>query len=165
METSENNHQSILYIKTSFLIRLFGLERGSEEPSMDKFNFENVRRWNNDIFEFRHIFIAINLQNVHYALVHINTDTKVIQYYDSLHWSTGQIYVDAIKKYLQLKWENLYPEVPFDSNEWTTIPHTEDMPIQSQLSNNCGIYVCLLADRLSVDAEYSDLSAGVVNQN
>ena len=47
---------------------------------------------------------------------------------------------------------------------WTTIVDTQNCPQQSTDSNNCLVYVCLIADRLSIHADYTVLTQNLVNE-
>ena len=128
---------------------------------MNNFSYNNVQRWHNDIFEYEKVFIPINLTNGHYALVVVYNYTKVIQYYDSLHWD-GELYVNGILKFMILKSKQL--SMHFDENEWTLVPSTLDVPRQNDGSMNCGVYVCLMANRISSNLDYTSMNGDLVDR-
>ena len=66
--------------------------------------------------------------------------------------------MEAVDKFLEAKWTYLYPGVPFyDHYIFKHICKTKDMPQQYPL-NNCGIYVCINADRLALGFKHTDLN-------
>ena len=108
--------------------------------------------------------IPICIANYHYVLVYVDINTKVIQYFDSImDTENGTFYCNTVKRYLTLKWNQLFENNQINEDIWRTIVDTHDCPQQSPDSNNCLVYVCLIADRLSIHADYTILTQNLVN--
>jgi len=72
------------------------------------------------------LFVPINIDNTHWALVVVVVEDKLIQYYDSLG-SNGDRYMQGILKFLQdyARERN----IDFNVNEWTfSSEFTKDHP-------------------------------------
>ena len=95
------------------------------------------------------MFVPINICNQHWVLVVVYFRARVIQYYDSLRWPNGPTYVALILRYLEFMWYHCGMDGNFDKTSWTTVSQTQDTPIQGLNTNNCALYVCMFAERIS----------------
>ena len=61
-----------------------------------------------------------------------------------------------------MKW-NQHNQEPFDYLSWQTIATMLDVPHQGA-TNHCGMYICLISERISIDMSYSALNPSVLNR-
>lgn len=150
------------------LLQILPNNSPSESNYADKFKFDIVKNWyswHGNIFEKSKIFIPINISNQHWAMVVVYIQEKRIQYYDSLHWNYGKVYVSIVLKYLEHKWLQLCMINPFDKNSWNLVFSTENVPTQGVGTANCKIYVCLLAERITSRNNYADMISQILDEN
>ena len=121
------------------------------------------------MFEKKHIFFPVNITNLHWALVVVTPSNKTIQYLDSSH-RDGSLYLDIVYRFMKDKWEDEINfeeddddmSVDFDSEGWRTINVSQNVPHQGH-TVNCGVFISLFADRISLDTGYEELNADVIN--
>ena len=80
---------------------------------------------------------------------------KKIQHFKSLG-RNGNLYMEGILKYLENEWQRanetngIFP----NRGEWKIVTFSSDTPRQSN-AYDCGVFVCLFADLLSIDIPLS----------
>ena len=138
-----------------------------EEAKMQNIMFENVADWYDhlgDIFGYNKLFFPINIRNNHWALVVVYMEERVVQYYDSKLYD-GELYVNAVLRYLEYKWaqKDRNNNLSFDNIPWQTVTNTLDVPNQGR-TVHCGMFMCLIADRIALNLDYSELSPNILCQ-
>ena len=119
-------------------------------------DYEVVKNWSNkvplgNIFTLDKLFVPINQCNQHWTLCMVDFCAKKICYFDSMS-KDGMRYLKAMEKYLQKEHEKLVREKRTDSSSWNweLIQTPKDCPQQGN-GWDCGVFVCMYADCLSLD--------------
>lgn len=118
-------------------------------------------RWYNrskreSIFAYHSIFIPINIDNSHWALLFINIQERQIFYLDSLRklksYNHNYItYTNTIHKYIFDEYFCEYnSDMPTDEKALWTVQEMENLPQQDN-EYDCGMFVCMYADYLLQD--------------
>ena len=68
-------------------------------------------------------------------------------------------------KYLEAMWRHLNMDGKFDSLSWTTVNQVLDAPTQGGDTNNCGLYVSLFAERISISQSISSVCSNFFHNN
>ena len=165
IEYSDEIEDKCLFITTLWVPKYFNLTAPNEEPKLENIMFENVADWYDhlgDIFEYNKLFFPINIKNNHWALVVVYVGERIVQYYDS-KLNDGDLYVNAVMRYLEFKWaqKDRNNNLSFDNFPWQTIPNTLDVPNQGR-TNHCGMFMCLIADRIALNMDYSELDSNIL---
>ena len=135
-------------------------------------HFEKISRWFDrygNIFEKSKIFFPVNIQNYHWTLIVVDLERKTIQYFDSCY-GDGSEYINVVKRYLLDKWKLVYKDdieklqefESFENSQWEIINFPPNVPQQGD-TQNCGVFLCLFADRISEGLEYNELQPEVLN--
>jgi Ulp1 family protease len=111
------------------------------------------------VFDYERLFVPINRSNQHWALVLVVIATKVIMYYDSLHWGDDLI-MRTILSYLESTAGDEGRE--FDRAEWKIQDMKGEMPLQ-QNPVDCGVYLMMTADMLTDDLPPTAVHADVID--
>ena len=111
----------------------------------NKYNYNNVQRWinkwtNRSIFSFSTIYVPINIESVHWALIIVDVDHNTITYYDSLPAADGLHHVENI---IQLLTDHAKITKERKKN-WRVSPATNHIPKQEN-TYDCGIFTCMYA--------------------
>ena len=168
------------FFKSFFITKL--LNEGHANPKVEgTYDYKNVKRWSKnvpgkDVFKLNKIVFPINQGNAHWISVVAFIREKRIQVFDSLGGS-GEMYLDAIFKYLQDEHQDKKKCPLPDPDAWDLIPTLADTPRQLNgklclhLSNmyvlqspltcksfaifaagfDCGVFTCMFADFVSND--------------
>jgi sentrin-specific protease 1 len=99
-----------------------------------EYEYSNVKRWSKkvpgkDIFALDKIIFPINMGQMHWICAVIFMAKKKIQIFDSLG-SSGQIYLEALFRYLQDEHVDKKKKPLPDQDQWELIPTTSDTPRQ-----------------------------------
>ena len=147
------NRLRCFFFKAYFFTKLMREARGVT-PHYD---YDQVSTWTNsvpgaNIFHLDRLFIPVNIDNGHWALVVTSFGTRsrerpTIEYYDSGTGRHAQYYMDIMLRYLGDEWRRLHPGgVEFDSSAWTRIHAAA--PTQEN-GYDCGVFTLYFADYLS----------------
>ncbi|KAL8957111.1 MAG: hypothetical protein Q9183_006146, partial [Haloplaca sp. 2 TL-2023] len=144
-----------------------GVKRG-ELPKVHAFNsflynnckergYESVRNWatrarfgGKKILEMEKIFIPINKNGNHWVLIHINPQTKTIEYFDSFHGIPNEAF-RVTKTWLAGELKEAWVE-----SEWTFL--AGGGPLQNNASD-CGVFVSTTAKMIVLGVEPMAFSA------
>jgi Ulp1 family protease len=123
----QQQHRSLdlLCISSYFITKL--LEGGV-------YSYDNVRRWQIKIHNYKTIAIPINLSNNHWTMALINMTEKSISYFDSVN-GNGQFHIEAILRFI--KDDELNKNIT--PSTWSC-HQIQDIPQQTN-SYDCGIYM------------------------
>ncbi|KAL8669858.1 MAG: hypothetical protein Q9168_005575 [Polycauliona sp. 1 TL-2023] len=119
--------------------------------------YDSVRRWatrakfgGSNLLKMETIFIPINKGGNHWVLVHVNPQSKTIEYFDSFHHSPGPVF-NKIKMWLR---EELKDE--FVDSEWTLLQNGG--PRQRNASD-CGVFATTTARMIVLGVDPMAFSA------
>jgi sentrin-specific protease 1 len=138
----QNNHMNNHYFSCFFFSCLL--------QENNCYNFERVQRWSTDvnIFSLNKLFIPVNLNRSHWALIVVFFTEKSIRYYDSLHLN-GNSYLNASFRYLKEEYEAKYCVENTEWEQWT-LESPRNIPKQENF-DDCGIFTLMFADFISRD--------------
>ena len=110
-----------------------------------------LKRWyrNVDVFSLSKLFVPICHDNWHWTLLMVDFDNKIIRYFDSGRYTDGEMYLRAMKEWLQKEWR-ASQQGKFPSG-WGRLGTTRDTPKQTS-SCDCGLFLAFSANYLSVGA-------------
>ena len=166
IEYSQVTKDKCLFFTTMWVPKYFNLSNQYAEAKMENIMFENVANWYDhmgDIFGYEKLFFPINIRNNHWALVVVYMQERVVQYYDSKLYD-GELYVNAVLRYLELKWyKKDRDNISFNNMPWQTVSNTPNVPNQGQ-TVHCGMFMCLIADRIALNLDYSKLNPNILCQ-
>jgi sentrin-specific protease 1 len=119
------------FFKSFFMTKL--LNEGNVTRD-GEYEYSNVKRWSKkvpgkDIFALDKIIFPINMGQMHWICSVIFMAKKKIQIFDSLG-SSGQIYLEALFRYLQDEHVDKKKKPLPDQDQWELIPTTSDTPRQ-----------------------------------
>lgn len=153
-----------IYVFSSFFYdKLMTVEK-NKEP---KYDFSAVSRWtlkgrgaqavDTDIFQFDRLFFPVNKGSNHWMLVVVFVRSKLVQAVDSFRSMGNVAFEDNVLHYLNDKWAQLHPGMPFGT--WTTgapastLPNGDGVPLSAvpRQTNgyDCGVFTCMFGDYLS----------------
>ena len=122
-----------------------------------------------DIKNVDRIFIPVNYKNMHWFLIVLNVENKVLEYYDSL-WSVykNNATMKALFRSLQKVFDVLYEMSTLDhelkKQEWKPTFNAETN--QQQNADDCGIFTILNAELINLNSEsFVDQECIVINPN
>ena len=137
------------FFNSYFFVKLLGTIH-------NQYNYKGVRRWTKrfDIFKKRYIFIPVNVGNMHWTLIMINMEDKIIRYFDSMA-GRGELYLNATFRYLQDEHKDKKQcDLP-DPDAWSLVPTTANTP-QQHNGYDCGVFATFFAHWMSIDATEPD---------
>ncbi len=118
--------------------------------SRDIQNYKKISKfWKNEnLYDYKHVIVPINIDNIHWIMVDVNLLKKKIFFYDSYKYSSLKNFVfkNLIKifsEYINLK------EYEFD--KWVYI--NCDCPKQNNYYD-CGVFMCMFIDYISKDRKF-----------
>lgn len=147
--------------------KLRGVKRG-ELPKVHAFTsflynnckakgYESVRNWatrakfgGKNLLKMEKIFIPVNKNGNHWVLVHINPQTKTIEYFDSFHGHCGEI-IAVIKEWLRGELRDAWVD-----SEWTLLQRGG--PLQNNASD-CGVFLSTTAKMIVLGVDPMAFSA------
>jgi sentrin-specific protease 1 len=120
-----------------------------------------LNRWTHgktiiNIFKRKKLFFPINVDNLHWVLVIVDIEKKVIEYRDSLEDADNlkaSAYMQYIETYLDFELKNRGNDEVI-SIEWLSKTWDKLLPQDTPKQNNgsdCGVFVCMYADYLLED--------------
>ncbi|KAI4103765.1 MAG: hypothetical protein LQ339_004097 [Xanthoria mediterranea] len=119
--------------------------------------YESVQRWaarakfgGRNFLKMETIFVPINKGGNHWVLVHINPQSKTIEYFDSFHHSPGSVF-DNIKMWLRQELKD-----DFVDSEWTLLQNGG--PRQRNASD-CGVFATTTAKMIVLGVDPMAFSA------
>ncbi|KAL8699422.1 MAG: hypothetical protein Q9201_006015 [Fulgogasparrea decipioides] len=119
--------------------------------------YDSVKNWatrakfgGKDLLKMEKIFIPINKGGNHWVLIHINPQTKTIEYFDSFHSPAGEI-VDNVKKWLKGELREAW-----EDSEWTLLERGG--PTQNNASD-CGVFLSTTAKMIVLGVDPMAFSA------
>lgn len=143
-------------MNTQFMTKLLDQKLRTEEPSLDKYKYENVKKWlkkaNVDLFSLDKLILPINIINNHWLLACIFVQKECIQIFNSMaptdekDQKRHETFLQALLYYVQdVHEERGYP-LP-NVSKWK---RTIDDPMTPRQRNyfDCGIFVCMYAEYL-----------------
>jgi len=112
-------------MSTYFLQSLLDL-KNNDPTRRRKVNYENVKNWarkvkavDGDLFKLAFLHFPFNIDDVHWTLVSVSFDDKLIVYYDSMHGEDPvvayAVYQYLIHHHIEMHGEN------FDIDNWRVI--------------------------------------------
>ncbi|KAL8693603.1 MAG: hypothetical protein Q9218_001603 [Villophora microphyllina] len=152
---------------TDYAKKVRGVKRG-ELPKVHAFSsflyenldtkgYESVQSWTRrakfggkDILKMEKIFMPINKGGNHWVLIHINPQTKTIEYFDSFHSPPGPI-ITTVKDWLRGELREAYVD-----SEWTLMQRGG--PTQNNASD-CGVFVSATAKMIVLGVNPMHFSA------
>ena len=125
-----------------------------DEECTKTFMYENVQSWTRDVdlFTLDKVFVPINISKCHWTFLVAYMEERKMKYFDSLG-GDGMFYLRHFVAYLSEEWNKRNCRSDSSSlreDEWTFIPRPTRIPQQPN-SFDCGVFVCLYADVLSLD--------------
>ena len=155
LEKKGNNDLSSHFFNSFFFVKLLGDDQRS-------YNYAGVRRWTKrfDIFQKKYVCIPVNLGNMHWTLIVIDVQHKVIRYFDSMN-GQGYDYLNATLRYLKDEHVDK-KKTPLDTDGWTLLPTTPDTP-QQQNGYDCGVFATFFAHFMSLDGTEPDFDQSNIN--
>ncbi|KAL8738352.1 MAG: hypothetical protein Q9181_000823 [Wetmoreana brouardii] len=119
--------------------------------------YDSVKNWairakfgGKDLLRMEKIFIPINKGGNHWVLIHINPQTKTIEYFDSFHNPAGEI-VHNVKKWLKGELREAW-----EDSEWTLLERGG--PTQNNASD-CGVFLSTTAKMIVLGVDPMAFSA------
>ncbi|KAL8732476.1 MAG: hypothetical protein Q9166_002689 [cf. Caloplaca sp. 2 TL-2023] len=119
--------------------------------------YDSVKRWatrakygGKNLFRMEKIFIPINKGGNHWVLVHVNPQSKTIEYFDSFHHQPGPVF-NHIKTWLRNELGDAYID-----SEWTLAQ--KGGPIQRNASD-CGVFAITTAKMIVLGVDPLAFSA------
>ncbi|KAL8841400.1 MAG: hypothetical protein Q9176_003280 [Flavoplaca citrina] len=119
--------------------------------------YESVQRWatrakfgGKKILQMETIFVPINKGGNHWVLVHVNPQSKTIEYFDSFHHSPGAVFAN-IKMWLREELKDAFVD-----NEWTLLQ--KGGPRQRNASD-CGVFATTTAKMIVLGVDPMAFSA------
>ena len=148
------------HVFSSFFFPLLLQSHHSDPRIRGQYNFDRVRRWGNrapshNIFLLKTLLLPVNIDNLHWACVHVDFPNHTVTYLDSALNSPNAetyaaTYTPATLRYLQD--EHLYRvRQPFPTALWSI---QERRPPQQDNGNDCGVFCCTLMDYILQDKEW-----------
>ncbi|KAJ3360703.1 SUMO1 sentrin specific peptidase 1 [Allomyces javanicus] len=125
-------------------------------PKIRDYGHKQVARWTKkfDLFALDLVLFPVHLGN-HWCLGCVNFRRKRIEYYDSLHGSTGP-YFATVRKYLDTEHRAKKGAVPFDFDGWDEYyplaPGENQVPRQLNYYD-CGVFTCAFMDHVARQEE------------
>ena len=112
--------------------------------------YHRVRSWgrkvdSGNIFNLKKIFLPVNVDGCHWSLIVVYIIENKIVYYDSLN-KDGSVYLEAAMDYLRKESQQINQD-DINENEWSL--HRDTNIPQQRNSDDCGVCLCINADRLS----------------
>ena len=136
-----------IYFNTFFFSNLLQSNGG--------YNFDSVKNWHKketkELFteKYHRIYVPVNINGAHWALLVVGLDLKKIMFYDFLSTDTSSNeFMNGMLRYLS-DMSALYKNKDFDIDAWDLIK-VDDSP-QQKNGNDCGVFVliniyCLIHD-------------------
>ncbi|KAL9000084.1 MAG: hypothetical protein Q9169_001159 [Polycauliona sp. 2 TL-2023] len=125
--------------------------------NLSKRGYDSVRRWatrakfgGKILLKMETIFVPINKGGNHWVLVHVNPQSKTIEYFDSFHHSPGPVF-NNIKMWLQEELKDAYID-----SEWTLLQNGG--PRQRNASD-CGVFATTTAKMIVLGVDPMAFSA------
>ncbi|KNE62399.1 hypothetical protein AMAG_07621 [Allomyces macrogynus ATCC 38327] len=125
-------------------------------PKIRDYGHKQVARWAKkfDLFALDLVLFPVHLGN-HWCLGCVNFCCKRIEYYDSLHGSTGP-YFATVRNYLDAEHRAKKGGAPFDFDGWDEYyplaPGDGQVPRQLNYYD-CGVFTCAFMDHVSRQCE------------
>jgi sentrin-specific protease 1 len=118
----------------SFFVQTMFNEKNINRKLRGRYNYENVKGWSKkvpgkDIFNLKHIFFPINLNNKHWTVSVIFMEAKRIQYYDSMGGKSGRAKLEGLLQYVKDEYRAKNGK-EMDDMEWELVSCNMDTPRQ-----------------------------------
>jgi sentrin-specific protease 1 len=117
------------------------------------YDFNNVRKWNKEgcIFDYKKIFIPINIGNFHWVLIVVYMGPHLVHYFDPMGSKSdekAQMYIVAVLRWLDdwAKIYNCYEELHCAA--WDTVYNLSSDPVQKD-GSSCGLFVIAACELIS----------------
>ena len=113
----------------------------------DENNYKKISKfWKNEnLYNYNHIIIPINIDNIHWIMVDISLQQKKIYFYDSYQFTSNR---DIVFKNLTKVFSDYINNSDCDFCEWVYID--VNCPKQSN-SLDCGVFMCMFINYISRD--------------
>jgi Ulp1 family protease len=136
-----------------FFTKATGLESNKSTLDCNNFAYAGVSKWGrkidpkNSFFSLEHLFFPINITMTHWVMSYIHIPSHRIFFFDSCR-GDGTQFQNLLLRYIQIEFETIFQGETFPS-DWEVIPcHLTKGPRQLD-GNNCGVYVCFVAELLA----------------
>jgi Ulp1 family protease len=136
-----------------FFTKATGLESNKSTLDCNNFAYAGVSKWGrkidpkNSFFSLEHLFFPINITMTHWVMSYIHIPSHRIFFFDSFR-GDGTQFQNLLLRYIQMEFETIFQGETFPS-DWEVIPcHLTKGPRQRD-DNNCGVYVCFVAELLA----------------
>ncbi len=119
-----------------------------------KYCFDEVKRWSKnvygkDIFQLKHVFFPININNIHWAGVVAHIQERRLEYYDSMSATDQDLYLKLIFDYLKDEHKATNGGLELEHQDlWQLQDCSLHCPKQENL-NDCGVFTCTFAYHLA----------------
>jgi sentrin-specific protease 1 len=119
-----------------------------------KYCFDEVKRWSKnvygkDIFQLKHVFFPININNIHWAAVVAHIQERRLEYYDSMSATDQDLYLKLIFDYLKDEHKATNGGLELEHQDlWQLQDCSLHCPKQENL-NDCGVFTCTFAYHLA----------------
>ena len=150
--------------------------RRGETPKLHAFNsafyknitergVESVKRWSRrpkisgkDLLKVEHVFIPVNVGGAHWTLLVVSPAWKRIEYFDSLHGSSGAAVRNA-KAWIKMELGDAWNEQEWEVVEDSGLRGRGKGPRQSN-SSDCGVFTITTAKMISLGVDPMAITAG-----
>ena len=141
------------HVYSSFFFPILLQKHHADPRQRGRYLFDRVRSWGNrapghNIFLLKTLIIPVNLDNLHWACVHVDFTHRTVAYLDSAHKDdNANVYLQATLQYLQDKHLQRVRR-PFPTALWRL---SETRPPQQDNGNDCGVFCCTIIDYILQD--------------
>ena len=150
--------------------------RRGETPKLHAFNsafyknitergVESVKRWSRrpkisgkDLLKVEHVFIPVNVGGAHWTLLVVSPVWKRIEYFDSLHGSSGAAVRNA-KAWIKMELGDAWNEHEWEVVEDPALRGRGKGPRQSN-GSDCGVFTITTAKMISLGVDPMAITAG-----
>ncbi len=174
VETSKVHRKRSWYLDPLFISHLFQKEKSEHAFEAKRYNFDRVRKWVSkrfsNVFDLHRIYIPVNFQNVHWALIVVDMEKQCIIHLDSSYGGNcaeHDVLYYGVKRFLHdcvnlSTSDVVQPQSTVERNRRQVSMGDKDclgqfatwtmLPLQCKQQKNgydCGVFVCMLAECVS----------------